>query len=110
MGTEAIQGIAGQEPSISGGLLPGSKRTLPTGVITNITSGAAMFGIANLAAYCTSKHDALGMTRAWAENWPNLFKYEAVSSLSNRYGIVILTFFRNDRYATCLRGRHDQRK
>ena len=72
MGTEAIRRMTGQEPTISEGLLPESKRTLPAGAIVNITSGAAMRGIANLSAYCTSKHAVLGMTRAWAKDWPNL--------------------------------------
>lgn len=72
MGTEAIRRMNGQELRSTEGLVPGSTRTLPAGVIVNITSGAAMRGIANLAAYCTSKHAVLGMTRAWAKDWPNL--------------------------------------
>ncbi|CAI6091354.1 unnamed protein product [Clonostachys chloroleuca] len=72
MGTEAILRMADQESRTSEGLVPGSRRTLPAGVIVNITSGAAMRGIANLAAYCTSKHAVLGMTRAWAKDWPTL--------------------------------------
>ncbi|KAF2652918.1 NAD(P)-binding protein [Lophiostoma macrostomum CBS 122681] len=72
MGTEAIKRMASQETSLSEGLVPGSQRTLPAGYIVNITSGAAMRGIANLAAYCTSKHAVLGMTRAWAKDWPSL--------------------------------------
>lgn len=72
MGSEAIRRMAKQETSVSEGLIPGSKRTLPAGVVVNISSGAAFRGIPNLAAYCTSKHAVLGMTRAWAKDWPNL--------------------------------------
>lgn len=72
MGTEAIRRMAGQETRTSEGLNPGSVRTIPAGYIVNITSGAASRGIANLAAYCTSKHAVLGMTRAWSKDWPML--------------------------------------
>lgn len=72
MGTEAIRRMTGQEPRKSTGLILGSERTLPAGIIVNIASGAALRGIANLAAYCTSKHAVLGMTRAWAKDWPSL--------------------------------------
>ncbi|OAX82192.1 hypothetical protein ACJ72_03461 [Emergomyces africanus] len=72
MGTEAIKRMTQQKPGSDSGLLPDSERTLGAGVIVNIASGASLRGIANLAAYCTSKHAVLGMARSWARDWPTL--------------------------------------
>jgi len=72
MGTEAIQKMISQKSSTGAGLIPGAERALPAGAIVNIASGASLRGIANLSAYCTSKHAVLGMMRAWSKDWPEL--------------------------------------
>jgi NAD(P)-dependent dehydrogenase (short-subunit alcohol dehydrogenase family) len=78
MGTEAIVRMRAQEARSSPGLIPGSKRSLPAGSIINIGSGASLRGINALAAYCASKHAVVGMTRAWAKDWP-LLRINAVA-------------------------------
>jgi NAD(P)-dependent dehydrogenase (short-subunit alcohol dehydrogenase family) len=72
MGTEAIRKMTTQKSRTGSGLISGAERSLPAGTIVNIASGASLRGIANLAAYCTSKHAVLGMTRAWSKDWPEL--------------------------------------
>jgi NAD(P)-dependent dehydrogenase (short-subunit alcohol dehydrogenase family) len=72
MGTESIMRMSQQESHSVAGLIPDSQRSLPAGSIINISSGAGLRGIPNLAAYCASKHAVIGLTRAWAKDWPEL--------------------------------------
>ena len=72
MGTEAILKMSQQQKKTGSGLLPDTERTIGAGTVVNIASGASLRGIAGLSAYCTSKHAVLGMTRAWAKEWPSL--------------------------------------
>lgn len=73
IGTEGILRMSEQEPRKSApDLLPEFPRTPGAGRIVNFASGAGLRGIANLAAYCGSKHAVVGMTRAWAKDWPSL--------------------------------------
>lgn len=69
MGTEAIQKMTGQDARKEKGVVQDAERTVGKGVIVNISSGAGMRGIPGIAAYCTSKHAVVGMTRAWAKDW-----------------------------------------
>lgn len=78
MGTEAIQRMSQQEPKPSPALLPEFERTPGSGRIVNFASGAGLRGIANLAAYCASKHAVVGLTRSWAKDWP-LLRVNAVA-------------------------------
>jgi NAD(P)-dependent dehydrogenase (short-subunit alcohol dehydrogenase family) len=73
MGTEAILRMSKQEQKTSiPGLLPEFTRTPGAGRIVNFASGAGIRGIANIAGYCASKHAVVGLTRAWAKDWPCL--------------------------------------
>ncbi|KAK2762351.1 hypothetical protein FQN54_001361 [Arachnomyces sp. PD_36] len=72
IGTEAIRRMSQQEQRQQPGLIPGTERSLPAGSIVNIGSGASLRGIADMAAYCASKHAVLGLTRSWAKDWPSL--------------------------------------
>lgn len=72
MGTEAMQRMSKQEAKPSDALLPEFQRTPGAGRVVNFASGAGLRGIANLAAYCASKHAVVGLTRAWAKDWPSL--------------------------------------
>jgi NAD(P)-dependent dehydrogenase (short-subunit alcohol dehydrogenase family) len=73
MSTEAILRMnkQGQKASIPG-ILPEFTRTPGAGRIVNFASGAGIRGIAHIAAYCASKHAVVGLTRAWAKDWPSL--------------------------------------
>lgn len=57
MGTEALQVMKDQPQK---------------GVIVNTASTAALKGIRGLAAYCSSKHAVLGLTKAWCKQWTPL--------------------------------------
>jgi NAD(P)-dependent dehydrogenase (short-subunit alcohol dehydrogenase family) len=72
MGTEAILRMSEQESGTGSGLLPDTERSLPSGSIINIASGAGLRGIAGVPAYCASKHAVVGLTRAWARDWPTI--------------------------------------
>jgi NAD(P)-dependent dehydrogenase (short-subunit alcohol dehydrogenase family) len=73
MTTEAFKRMSRQEQKKSiPGLLPEYHRTPGAGRVVNFASGAGIRGIANIAAYCASKHAVVGLTRAWAKDWPTL--------------------------------------
>lgn len=57
MGTEVLQVMKAQPQK---------------GVIVNTASTAALKGISGLAAYCSSKHAVLGLTKAWCKQWTPL--------------------------------------
>jgi hypothetical protein len=45
MGTEALQRMSEQESRVADGINPGTKRSLPSGSIVNIASGAGLRGV-----------------------------------------------------------------
>lgn len=72
IGTEAIIRMSEQDERNAPGCTPGSQRTLGSGTIVNMASGAGLRGIAGVPAYCASKHAVVGLTRAWAKEWSTL--------------------------------------
>ncbi|KAF5501060.1 15-hydroxyprostaglandin dehydrogenase [Colletotrichum siamense] len=72
MATEAIQRMMTQENIEAPGTIPGSVRSVGQGSVVNVGSGASLRGVSGLAAYTASKHAVLGLTRAWARDFPKM--------------------------------------
>ncbi|KAH0426248.1 hypothetical protein CcaCcLH18_10477 [Colletotrichum camelliae] len=72
MATEAMRRMMTQENIEAPGTIPGSIRSVGQGCIVNVGSGASLRGVSGLAAYTASKHAALGLTRAWARDFPQM--------------------------------------
>lgn len=39
------------------------------GSVVNVSSGAGLIGVSQLAVYCATKHAVIGLTRAWAKDF-----------------------------------------
>lgn len=72
MGTEALEKMSAQTEDEHPGPYEGTARSVGQGSIVNVGSGASLRGVAGMAAYTASKHAVLGLTRAWAKDFPNL--------------------------------------
>ncbi|KAI1379751.1 hypothetical protein F4677DRAFT_441950 [Hypoxylon crocopeplum] len=72
MATEALSRMSTQEDIERPGVVPGSVRSVGRGSVVNVGSGASLRGVSGLAAYTASKHAVLGLTRSWAQDFPEM--------------------------------------
>lgn len=72
MVTEAMRRMSGQDDIETPGALAGAVRSVGQGSIVIVGSGASRRGVPGMAAYTASKHAVLGLTRAWARDFPKL--------------------------------------
>lgn len=72
MVTEAMRRMSGQDDIETPGAVAGAVRSVGQGSIVIVGSGASRRGVPGMAAYTASKHAVLGLTRAWARDFPKL--------------------------------------
>ena len=94
MGTEALQRMSQQKEVTSPGVVKHAIREIGKGSIVNIGSGASLRGLQGLAAYSATKHAVLGLTRAWAKDFPQLRVNSVAPGSSFKPGCLLLSLSR----------------